>query len=347
MYAPNSNGILGDVTRALSPELAYKIGQYFKQNKTLNQLDNGNRPEEQSPQHLLAHAILGAATNYATGNNPITGALSGAGSEATAPALSKFLFGKDSKELTQDEKDIITNIITLATAFTTYTITDGDVAGSVSAAEVGRVGVENNDHDRLLPNGTSYHPGDRVRFSDEEALFIKDAIGFVVTPVGFLDAYHNAKTDEDKALAVATAFKIPIGKARTYVQKAKTKQNTQVGYEPDNDFLSSQASKKARDEKLIKDAENISTAKPDGRPPQVTAPRNIQEQILWSEVVKNPKTAGKPLNGMNNDPRFSKDAGFQKMEAKMRSNDGKTVVIHYQYNHKTNKAYDIKITSVE
>ncbi|MFL1733116.1 hypothetical protein [Moraxella oculi] len=123
--------------------------------------------------------------------------------------------------------------------------------------------------------------------------------------------------------------------------------DTKAGYEPDNDLLSSQASKKARDEKLIKDAENISTAKPNGRPPQVTAPRNIQEQILWSEVVKNPKTAGKPLNGMNNDSRFPKDAGFQKMEAKMRSNDGKVVVIHYQYNHKTNKAYDIKITSVE
>ena len=123
--------------------------------------------------------------------------------------------------------------------------------------------------------------------------------------------------------------------------------NTRAGYEPDNDLLSSQASKKARDEKLIKDAENISTAKPNGRPPQVTAPRNIQEQILWSEVVKNPKTAGKPLNGMNNDSRFPKDAGFQKMEAKMRSNDGKAVVIHYQYNNRTNKAYDIKITSAE
>lgn len=93
-----------------------------------------------------------------------------------------------------------------------------------------------------MPNGTSYHPGDRVRFSDEEALFIKDAIGFVVTPIGFLDAYHNAKTDEDKALAVATIFKIPIGKARTYVQKAKTKQNTRVGHEPDNDLFSNKPS---------------------------------------------------------------------------------------------------------
>ncbi|VEG13181.1 Possible hemagglutinin (DUF638) [Moraxella cuniculi] len=145
LYAPNSNGIIGDVARAASPELAYRIGQYFKENKLKNEIDGGNRPEEQSLQHLLAHTILGAAVSYATGNNPITGALSAVGSEAAAPALSKFLFGKDSKELTQDEKDIITNIITLATVSTAYTITDGDVSSAVSAAEVGRVGVENNN----------------------------------------------------------------------------------------------------------------------------------------------------------------------------------------------------------
>ncbi len=62
----------------------------------------------------------------------------------------------------------------------------------------------------------------REFMSDKEALIIKDLIGSVVMPIGFADAYHNAKTDEEKALAVATAFKIHIGKARTYVQKAKT-----------------------------------------------------------------------------------------------------------------------------
>ncbi|WP_078317721.1 hemagglutinin repeat-containing protein [Moraxella porci] len=101
LYAPNSNGIIGDVARAASPELAYRIGQYFKDNKTLNQLDNGNRPEEQSANHLLAHAILGAAVSYATGNNPTT-------------------------------------------VTTAYTATDGSTADAVSAAEVGKVGVENN-----------------------------------------------------------------------------------------------------------------------------------------------------------------------------------------------------------
>ncbi|QQC29920.1 hypothetical protein [Moraxella nonliquefaciens] len=72
MYAPNSNGIIGDTVRAASPELAYQIGQYFKENKLKNEIDGGNRPEEQSANHLLAHAILGAAVSYATGNNITT-----------------------------------------------------------------------------------------------------------------------------------------------------------------------------------------------------------------------------------------------------------------------------------
>lgn len=145
LYAPNSNGIIGDVARAASPELAYQIGQHFKENKFKNEIDGGNRPEEQSVNHLLAHAILGAAVSYATGNNPTTGALSGAGSEVAAPALANYLYGtKDPSELTQEQKDTIISILNLATVTTAYTATDGSTADAVSAAEVGKVGVENN-----------------------------------------------------------------------------------------------------------------------------------------------------------------------------------------------------------
>lgn len=116
--------------------MAYQIGQYFKENEIKNQLDGGNRPEEQSPQHLLAHAILGAATSYATGNDIATGALAGATSEKTAPILSAYLFGKDPQELSQEQKDTITSIITLGTAGIAYGAT-GDVSGAVNAGEVG------------------------------------------------------------------------------------------------------------------------------------------------------------------------------------------------------------------
>lgn len=81
--------------------------------------------------------------------------LSAAGSEAAAPALAKFLYPDTPKEeLTQEQKDTITNIITLSAAATTYTTTNGDVASSVSAAEVGKGAVENNYlyHESALKN---------------------------------------------------------------------------------------------------------------------------------------------------------------------------------------------------
>lgn len=134
LYAPNSNGIVGDVARAVSPQVAYQIGQYFKQNNT-----------EQSASHLLAHAILGAAVSYATGNNITTGTLSGASSEKAAPILATYLFGtNDPEKLTQEQKDTITSIISLGTAGIAYGVSDGSVADAVNASEVGKVGVEWN-----------------------------------------------------------------------------------------------------------------------------------------------------------------------------------------------------------
>ena len=144
LYAPNSNGIIGDVARAASPELAYQIGQYFKENKLKNEIDGGNRPEEQSANHLLAHAILGAAVSYATGNNITTGALSGASSEVAAPALANYLYGtNDPEALSQEQKDTIVSIITLGTASIAYGAM-GDVSVAVNASEVGKGAVENN-----------------------------------------------------------------------------------------------------------------------------------------------------------------------------------------------------------
>jgi len=70
----------------------------------------------------------------------------------------------------------------------------------------------------------------------------------------------------------------------------------------------------------------------------------LNEQILWNQVVKNPKS-GKNLDDANNDPRFPISNGWQKLKANHTLPDGKKVEIHYQYNSKTDKAYDIKITS--
>ncbi|TBU69049.1 DUF637 domain-containing protein [Serratia marcescens] len=93
-------------------------------------------------------------------------------------------------------------------------------------------------------------------------------------------------------------------------------------------------------QKLIKDAEGISTAKGI----QVTSPRDLNEQVLLNIVRNNPEH-GTPLKGLNNDSRFPVEAGFQKMDATHYLPDGSTISIHYQFNSNTGKAYDMKITS--
>ncbi|WP_368927083.1 DUF637 domain-containing protein [Serratia marcescens] len=90
---------------------------------------------------------------------------------------------------------------------------------------------------------------------------------------------------------------------------------------------------------IIKNAEGISTAKAH----QATAPRDLNEQVLWNLVKQNPEK-GMELK-LNKDPKFSTTAGFQKMQALHELPDGNNIVIHYQYNKYTGKAYDMKFDS--
>jgi len=129
-------------------------------------------------------------------------------------------------------------------------------------------------------------------------------------------ALLTAEEAKDYALALLTS--IPAEKALSLVGKASGVISNKI---------------------LISAAEKISTAKP-GK--QFTAPRDLNEQLLWNQVKENP-TSGKILPGMNNDPRFPSSAGFQKMQVTQKNSEGKSITIHYQYNSNTGKAYDVKI----
>ena len=180
------------------------------------------KDQEGSAQHLLAHAVLGAAVSYATDNNITTGALSGAGSEAVAPALSDFLFNtKDPKELTQEQKDTIVSIITLGTASIAYGAM-GDVSVAVNAVEVGKVGVENNQIEEIRLEIMREH---ELRSNDPEwdkafreaewkqLVILNEAAKFVISPYGAGVDYYNAENLSEKALAIASA--IPAERAAT------------------------------------------------------------------------------------------------------------------------------------
>ena len=212
LYAPNSNGIIGDTVRAASPQLAYQIGQEFKR-----------KDQEGSAQHLLAHAILGAAVSYATGNNITTGVLSGATSEAVAPALANYLYGtNEPSELNQEQKDTIVSILNLATVTTAYTATDGNTTDAMSAAEIGKVGVENNQIEEIRLEIMREH---ELRSNDPEwdkafreaewkqLVILNEAAKFVISPYGAGVDYYNTENLSEKALAIASA--IPAERAAT------------------------------------------------------------------------------------------------------------------------------------
>ena len=151
LYGPNSNGAVGYVAKAVSPQIAYKIGQAFKENDYKNRENNNTElAGEGSPKHLLAHTILGAAVSYATGNDALTGGLSAAAGEATAPLLSKYLYQtEDPSELTAEQKDTISSITSITG--TVIGASTGNVTDAVNAGETAKVAVEDNDFSNIGP----------------------------------------------------------------------------------------------------------------------------------------------------------------------------------------------------
>lgn len=77
---------------------------------------------------------------------------------------------------------------------------------------------------------------------------------------------------------------------------------------------------------------------------QATSPRDLDEKLVWDEVVANPK-AGKHIYSADGDPRFKQADGWKKMTKIHTRPDGSNIEIHYQYHVNMDKAYDIKITS--
>ena len=134
LAAPTQSGA-GIAAATASPAVSYAIGQHFKD--LAGQNANGKLTASQETAHVLAHAVLGAAVAAAGDNNALAGALSAGGSEAAAPYISKWLYGKEKgSDLTAEEKETvsaITNLLGTATgAAVGNSATDG-VQGSLNA----------------------------------------------------------------------------------------------------------------------------------------------------------------------------------------------------------------------
>ena len=149
MVSAISGGLTGSAGGAgsiaagtLAPVLSYQIGQYFKENAIRNMVDGGNRGEEGSATHLLTHALLGAAVASAGDKNALVGAIAAGGAEAIAPALSKLMYGKDSKDLTAAEKDVVSTIVGAGGAI--IGSLKGGLAGGATGSEAAKNALENN-----------------------------------------------------------------------------------------------------------------------------------------------------------------------------------------------------------
>lgn len=130
LSAPTTSAV-GIAAATLSPAASYEIGQYFK-----------GKDAEGSAAHILAHTVLGAAVAAAGGNDALSAGIAAGGSEAAAPVLSHYLYGKDAKDLNKDEKSTISSIVGLAGS--AVGATTGDVSSTVQGGQSAQNAVENN-----------------------------------------------------------------------------------------------------------------------------------------------------------------------------------------------------------
>ncbi|WP_241155907.1 VENN motif pre-toxin domain-containing protein [Neisseria yangbaofengii] len=141
MSAPTDSA-LGIAAAAASPAVSYQIGQHFKE--LAKQNSDGKLTGKQETAHILAHAVLGAATAAAGDNNALAGAISAGSAEAAAPLIGNYLYGeKDGSKLTAEQKETVTAITSLLGAATGATV--GNSATNAVQGSLNVQGaVENN-----------------------------------------------------------------------------------------------------------------------------------------------------------------------------------------------------------
>ncbi len=302
--------------------------------------------EQKDPTARAAlHGIVAAALTQLSGGSSADGLKAGAIGAITASAMTDHLVSalygdKKSSDLTADEKRLVSSLVSIAGGLAGAAVTDGSVSMAAMASETAKVEVENNS--LSLPKGmteTGQATTSWVKYAQENNLSpaqvqagLTDIVrGDLPESADIIKAILSNNPSSDTVMALLTAEE-----AKDYALALLTSIPAEKAL-----LLAGKAAKIIDNKILISAAEKISTAKP-GQ--QFTAPRDLNEQLLWNQTMENP-AAGQPLRGMNNDPRFPASAGFQKMQVTQKNSNGQSITIHYQYNRNTGKAYDVKITT--
>jgi filamentous hemagglutinin len=320
----------GNISQALagglSPYAAEQIKKYTGTNETAN---------------ALAHAVWGAIAAQVSGNSAAAGAAGAAGGELAARYLAEKLYGADTPgkiaKLSEEQKQSLSALSTLAAGLAGG-VTGDSTANALAGAQAGKNAVENNylsqgmqNYGQSVASYAQYAQDKNLPPEQVQADLAQMVKGDLPESADIIKAILSNNPGSDTIMALLTAEEVKDYALALLTSIPAEKALSLVG----------KAAKVIDNKILISAAEKISTAKP-GK--QFTQPRDLNEQVLWNQIEKNP-SSGYPLKGMNTDPRFPSSAGFHKMSTNHTLPDGSNIEIHYQYNAVTNKAYDVKIVT--
>ncbi|MGE4802900.1 hemagglutinin repeat-containing protein, partial [Yersinia hibernica] len=132
----------GNMAQALTGASAPYLAEVIKAGTGDNQAANA-----------MAHAVLGAVTAYASGNNALAGAAGAATAELMAPVIIAAM-GWDKNTLSEDQKQTVSALATLAAGLAGG-LTGDSTADTVAGAQTGKNAVENNALREIIDQNVS------------------------------------------------------------------------------------------------------------------------------------------------------------------------------------------------
>ncbi|MDY6215284.1 VENN motif pre-toxin domain-containing protein, partial [Actinobacillus porcinus] len=108
-----------------------------------NQIHTLTKDDDSKVTNILAHAVLGAIEAKAAGANGASGAVAGSVSELTAQIIAEKYYGKKGEELTENERQTLSQLSQIAAGIAGGLIGDSSMS-AVVGTEVGKRAVENN-----------------------------------------------------------------------------------------------------------------------------------------------------------------------------------------------------------
>ena len=117
--------------------------------------------------NLMAHAVLGAVTSYASGNSALAGAAGAVSGEVMAKLVMNQLYpGKAVGDLSETEKQTISALGTLAAGLASGVVGDS-TADAVAGAQAGKNAVENNLFGKALVEGCAIAAPCRTKVAEQ------------------------------------------------------------------------------------------------------------------------------------------------------------------------------------